>query len=294
MDPIQGGESKNPENPSLKQIRTFQGDVVEALQKQRGSLVSIQQAERSKRGPLQIEAEQDNSGRKRILYLSLGSFILIVMGLGGAWYAYTAFVSRTTAPTTTVPINRLISVNDTVDLTIATTTSRQVLITKVSDALENTPEGEAKHLVLRKDGVVETNSLYTISEFLDMIESRAPSNLVRAFKPMFMLGALGESAFLIIELSSFENAYAGMLAWESTISQDIGPIFPTSDLLRNVPPETLFIDITDRNKDVRALQQGEEMLLVYSFLEKEALVISDDLLTLRAVVDRLTREKLSR
>ena len=109
-----------------------------------------------------------------------------------------------------------------------------------------------------------------------------------------MFGTFGESAFLIIKLASFENAFAGMLMWEKSLSQDIGPLFATAEFLRSVPPETVFTDITDRNKDIRILALGGQPILLYSFLDNNTLIITDSMETLRTLIDRLTQEKLSR
>ena len=75
---------------------------------------------------------------------------------------------------------------------------------------------------------------------------------------------------------------------------DIGPLFSTALLLRDIPSESVFIDITDRNKDIRALTYEEQPILLYSFFDSKMLIITDNIETLRTVIDRLTREKLSR
>ena len=109
-----------------------------------------------------------------------------------------------------------------------------------------------------------------------------------------MFGALEKSTFLIIKLSSFENAFAGMLAWEKTLSQDIGPLFATSELLRNLPIDSVFTDIVDKNKDIRILMFNDQTVLLYSFFDNNKLIITDNIDTLRILVDRLIQEKLSR
>ena len=69
--PAQPEEKSSP----LKQIRTFQGDVAEALGKQHESLFSIQQSEQLKRasGGSVFEAEEVNQRREFILLMA-GSF----------------------------------------------------------------------------------------------------------------------------------------------------------------------------------------------------------------------------
>ena len=274
------------EETPLKQIRTFQGDVAEALQRERESLVSIQQAEHLKKSSTPSAASTPSESSKRrteFFLLFLGSLVLFILGTVGVWYAYNEFVSGAAVPIMTAPANRFISADTETNLTL-TAVSREALINTIINAVGNVPIGELKHINL---------SLST-SEFLQSLESRAPASLIRAFNPLFMFGAFGESAFLIIKLTSFENAFAGMLAWEKNLGQDIGPLFATAKSLANLPPGSVFTDITDKNKDVRALASGDQLVLLYSFFDNNMLIITDRIETLRTLIDRLTREKLSR
>ena len=274
------------EETPLKQIRTFQGDVAEALRREQRSLVSIQQAEHLKKSSAPSAASTPSESSKRrteFFLLFLGSLVLFILGTVGVWYAYNEFVSGAAVPIMTAPANRFISADTETNLTL-TAVSREALINTIINAVGNVPIGELKHINL---------SLST-SEFLQSLESRAPASLIRAFNPLFMFGAFGESAFLIIKLTSFENAFAGMLAWEKNLGQDIGPLFATAKSLANLPPGSVFTDITDKNKDVRALASGDQLVLLYSFFDNNMLIITDRIETLRTLIDRLTREKLSR
>jgi len=288
-------EEKTP----LKQIRTFQGDIADALQKQRESLVSIQQAERIKTGSSQFANVSSNSGRKSFLFF-LGSLVLISLAGAGIWFSYNKFVRGTTTPVTAIPLNRFLLPNVETNLEIKTL-SRENLVNTIFNTVSNTPSGELRHVVLRKSVGDGMTPLLSTGEFLSALESRAPGSLVRSFDPLFMFGTIGadptlgeSSAFLVIKLASFENAFAGMLLWEKTIAQDLGPLFATRILLRDLPAESSFVDLTDRNKDIRALEVEGRPILLYSFFGNNMLIITDSLETLRTIIDRLTREQLSR
>ena len=72
MEETQGEKSSSP----LKQIRTFQGDVAEALGKQKESIFSIQQSEQLKRASGGTVPEADNDAesdkkRKEFILLTL-------------------------------------------------------------------------------------------------------------------------------------------------------------------------------------------------------------------------------
>ena len=282
------------EETPLKQIRTFQGDVAEALEKQHESLVSIQRVEHLKKDTLQSDSKTGEISKKRIefTYLVLGSLLLFALSATGVWYAYNEFVRKTTTPPIAAPANRFIYSEAELVLNIDAT-SREDFIKTLSDALGGVADGEVRHVVLEKS-ILEGTELLPTSEFLSILKSKAPGNLVRAFDPLFMLGAYGKSTFLIIKLDSFENAFAGMLAWEKDLNRDLGPLLATREISRNTESGTTFTDIIDRNKDARMLSLYDQPTLIYSFLDNNTLIITDSLETLRVVVDRLTKEKLSR
>ncbi|MBX4181254.1 hypothetical protein KW807_00120 [Candidatus Parcubacteria bacterium] len=294
------------EQSELRQIRTFQGDVARALSTQQESLVSIQQTEalRKRMGttPQALEANLEEADakrrRKEFLLFMIGSFTLIGFGLMGIWYGYGTYLKKTAPPTISIPNNRFISSAVLVNLEAATTT-RQALIDKFLNATKEVPTGELRQIVLRK-GPGNEATLVSTSEFLKSLRSRAPGSLVRAFDPLFMLGATGgvtSHRFLIIKLTSFENAYAGMLAWEPTLAEDLAPLFDKASLVKAITGTSVFKDVTSRNKDVRMLTTDElpaQSVLLYSFFDNSLLIITDDLDTLRVLIDRLSREKLSR
>ncbi len=268
---------------------------MEALQRQKESLVSIQRGEQIKRGLSGTSAQtanQDSTGGKEFFLLLLGSLILFALGAAGTWYVYGEFTRKTATQTVGIPANRFISANSEVNLDFQTLT-RDSLINTVSNTINDIPDSELRHIILRK-AAEDKLAVLSTSEFLSALESKAPGSLVRAFDPLFMFGNYRASTFIIIRLSSFENAFAGMLAWEKDLARDIGPLFATSGLLRDIAPESVFIDTIDRNKDIRMLAFEDQVVLLYSFFDNNMLIITDSIETLRTIIDRLTREKLSR
>ncbi len=276
------------EETPLKQIRTYQGDVADALKKQRESLFSIQQREQAKKtGSTRPTISPDR--KRQLISLSIWSLVLMGLGTLGGWYAYNEFVRKTTTPPLEVPANRFIFAGAEAEITLSEN-SRQSLIKELTDAARGTTRGEVKHIVVKSP----EGMLLTTKELLETLETTAPGYLVRAFAPLFMYGALGENNFLIIKLDSFENAFAGMLAWEKTLSREIGPLFSTASLIQNMGPEESFSDLTDKNKDIRVLSVGGNRVLLYTFFESDVLIITESLEATRILVDRLTQEKLSR
>jgi hypothetical protein len=109
------------------------------------------------------------------------------------------------------------------------------------------------------------------------------------------LGEAKQSNFIIFRLSSFENAFAGMLAWEETLAEDIGPLFKNSTKLATLYPTKEFEDITARNKDARVLRsETGEILLLYSFFDNNTLIITENDEAMRSLINKLSSSLLSR
>ncbi len=283
---------------SLKQIRTFQGDVANALTSQKESLFSIQQREQSKKSS-DDNTNQSSHGRSRkigeLTWLILGSFIFILLGSGGAWFGYQEFINKTAPPIITTPLSRLISVQGEVEINLASTTKEALFSIVMEKGTEISPN-EIEHFVLRK-GSGELAPLITTAEFFQKLETTAPSNLLRSFDPIFMFATYGESRFILLKLSSFENAFPGMLAWEQTMARDIGPLFLTNELLQTSTSASNFKDVTYKNKDARTIIDTgttTKPLLLYSFFDNRILIITDRFETLKVLTERLTQELLSR
>lgn len=286
-------EEKFNSEESLKQIRTYQGDVAEALGRQNESLVSIQQAEalrrRSAGDSLPV---QNESRRKDFLYLLLGSAFFLVVGSFGAWYGYREVVRRSAPPVISRPTTQLITPNSTSILDL-TGKNRESFASALSDLVANLGETELKHIDIR-NGATNLASSTPTSQFFNILEARASGSLVRSFGSIFMIGGLGEEQFIVIKLTSFENAFAGMLEWESNMAEDLIAVFANANTLQANASENVFRDVIVKNKDVRILEVAGEPVLLYTFFDNNMLIITESFKTLEILMERLTREKLSR
>jgi hypothetical protein len=327
--PIGGSPSLSPSEPSsLKQIRTFQGDVAEALKNQNESLVSIQAKEvaRTKEITREIEhpkatepelpviavparkeplvtpprvlsPEEIESKHKRnqAFLLGLGTLILLGGGVYAGWAAYKEYKVKTFVPMAEVIPNSFISSDSMVEYN-SLDFDREGLIAKVQEERAGARTG-ITHIELKKGETVNA-SLLTTEELLVILQSEAPGRLVRAFDPLFMLGVLGDAprhTFLFIKLDSFDNAFSGMLEWERTLAHDMLPLFASPGVVEVASQGVTFSDITIKNKDARVLKDvtGHTVLL-YSFVDNKYLLITDDEETFKTILTRITAEKLVR
>ncbi len=327
-------QQPKPAPSPLKQIRTFQGDVAEALKNQNESLSSIQRAEvmreekrreepvkkydpvekanflkpvtitptaartapEEPRKSIPVEQAEEKQNIKSGILLFLGTLLLIGLGGYGAWYGYGLYKAKIAVPIATEFDNKFLSTDTFVEYD-ALTLNRDSLIQLVQKEVEKTSGKGIEQIQFHK-GKAENPPLLPTESFLALIRSHAPASLIRAFDPLFMLGTIGtapKSSFMLIKLDSFENAYAGMLKWEPSLADDLLPLVASQTVVQTVPSNSQFSDITIQNKDARILKDPSgNTVLLYSFYDNQILVITDNEETLRTLITRLNSEKLTR
>ena len=81
-----------------------------------------------------------------------------------------------------------------------------------------------------------------------------------------------------------------MLKWEERMAREILPLSGTS--VEGALADKKFQDIVVKNRDLRALlnEQGD-IVLLYTFYDRETLIITRTTSTLDEVITRLTRPK---
>lgn len=299
--------AKIPDDPNdeLKQIRTFQGDVASALQKQKESIYSIQQAERARSeqiskmrtGGRVAPTEYENPKNRKVgILLFVGIILLLILAGVVGFYSYTEYKKKTALPViVSAPENRFIATASSEDINILPLDRESFIdLVRTKRATNNK---DINHLVLKK-GDDETAPLLTTEEFLVLLRAEAPGSLVRSFNPLSMFGILGGSpshTFLLIKLDSYENAFAGMLAWETNLKENLLPLFATDEEIAKIPGDANFVDISIQNKDARALKNSDdEVIFLYSFFDNDTLVITGSEGALKSLIQRLTAQKLSR
>ncbi len=293
----------------LKQIRTFQGDVAEALKDQGESVMSIRRAELVKQGsgnefaprPTPQEELEKKSTQNMILLL-LGAVILLAFGGVGVWYAYSGYKEKTALPSVVVELNKFISTETTKTIDVSGLAREAFVSTfNTEKNIENKNASLKQIILIKRFG--STTPLVTTKVFFDILNTGAPASLIRALDPMFMLGVIGDTSdasstphtFILIKIDSYENTFAGMLGWEQSLAKDLLPLFADSTTLPNFPSDTLFQDITIQNKDARALKDAAgKTVLLYSFYDNNMLIITDNEVSLRTLVIKLNAGKLSR
>lgn len=298
--------SKKENEPIVKTIRTYKMDVANILKNKKTSLTSMVLSERDKKGikDPQVESWYKNIDFKKV---AIGASILLVVGVGFAtvnWYNNRDItpieITELKIPTFIFPnYQREVFINafrrdsliegiktENLDISIPLGSIMQLFLTT---------EDKSKQFVVEQ--TKGNKLLITTESFFETLEVFPPSSLLRALESDFMLGyhsSLGNNPFLLFKVKSYENSFAGMLAWEKTILDNLSFLFKKESSQISVSDKR-FKDIVLANKDVRAvLDDKGKIYFAYSFPNKDNLVITNNETTLQEIYRRINTASLER
>ncbi|MDO8481909.1 MAG: hypothetical protein Q7S75_02400 [bacterium] len=288
-------------NAFVTSIHTLKDDLQNVVRDKKMSLVhAVTLEEEKKRGQEKVGGAVQSEVPHKKNGIILGVLVLALIIAGGLFGIYIFMQGRVPASAEfqdtplffadkTVPFQLVASSGTDLKRTLAQelSASRSSIgaITRIVPIV----------LVADEEGA-QSERLATIEEFLKGINSQAMPDLIRSFRGDLFLGIHAEAdrnaPVLIIPVSSYERAFAGMLAWESTINDDLAPFFTP------VPPLTVdesgllvnrkFEDSIMLNYDVRVLKDDSGAVkLIYSFPTRNVLVIVESSYSFTEVLGRL-------
>ncbi len=308
-------QKKSEKKPAIPKIRTYKNDIAETIQKKDVSLTTITIAEKNeakekKSGVVESTTKNEKSTLKILLF---GFGILIFLVFSGLFLFSlnkkeklpapsdsSGFLTNTTnkdsqkrtAATTVVSIIPadtekgigLYGENDNVLKEI----SKEVKKIAIPDSIEN--------IYLKGLSPVEgtglekrTQSVAGTRELLSVWVNTMPPILARSLSEEFMLGVYTYTSskntpFLIFKTNSYEQTLAGMFAWEKNILNDFYRLFG----LEIKETRGVFIDKVIDGEDTRILKNTDgEIILVYSFVDENTLIITLNKEAFVAIVSRL-------
>ena len=135
----------------------------------------------------------------------------------------------------------------------------------------------------------------TLAEFSAALGIELPAQLVQGLGDSFFFGVHtvdNNAPLLVIPVTDYSLAFAGMLAWEPRMNTDLAPMFtPVPALITGsdgIPTKRLFQDDVMRNFDVRELKNDSgAVVLYYSFPTTNILVIAESPYTFTELLTRL-------
>jgi hypothetical protein len=299
---------KRPQVILQKPIRTYESDVAEIMARKKTSMVTMAIAEAEKNIGAESISNKQPSQAGRKIFIVLVSLILIATGLGGAYYFY---LQSPLAPQNTVIVATQIPsliAPDSQKIISFNNLSREQIIKVVNGAFEQS-EGEIGKIyeIIPTQSIASTTVRFTAQDLITKMNFDMPETLRRSITDRWMLGVYGgetqKAPFIVLTTDFFQNTFAGMLEWEKSIPEEMADLlgyreraetnrdFGTSTIAVYFGIKGQFEDKILRNRDVREFRdETGDMLLLYSFLDEDTLVISTSESVLGALIDRIDKQ----
>ncbi|MFM2357423.1 MAG: hypothetical protein RJA61_160 [Candidatus Parcubacteria bacterium] len=271
------------EEPHLiKPLRTYQGDVAEAVQTKNESVVSISLAEKKRNEDAPYTPPKNNT-----FIILIISAVLIFGGI------FAVVITLSTRSTTDAPVvipkpTSLISASKETEIAISEiNTSNAFQTFKQKGDTLGISVGSLGALFITdplKEEQVSPQALFQV------IAPNAPAQLVRSLTD-FMIGSFAKEieteTFVILTTNSFELSFSGMLGWEKTIRNDLIGFAPTNT--------GNFSDMFIKNKDVRVIKNTDGVIVfMYSFLNPNTIVLAQSSESFIAILNQFTTNQLVR
>ena len=299
---------QTPAPDSVRPLETYQSDVEKFIQEQNVSGVSAAAAEELRRRKTERTIKEPpmaptGTKSKTFQFVAIiGGVILIVGAIGGVIFA---FVRSRPLQQQQMPIAPFIAIDSTSDVQLKPEDTRADIMKTLETAKEHTDIsiGLIAQLRLWMSATTGT-TLVQSSSFFSIVTPNIPQQLLQTIQPQFLLGVHSfdiNQPFLIFSVDSYQSGYAGMLAWETNMQQDLLPLFGytpaphTSNLqTTTTPPPTPqilaspFVDDIIENHDARVIKnQSGDIVFLWTFLDNSTILITTNPSTVREIVTRV-------
>lgn len=285
MDP----EKLQSNDEDIRVLRTYTSDMADAVRENEASVIKIALAEKDKREREKIYKEADGTKSSKIFFI-LGGIFLIVAAIVGSTFLLSK-KEKTSIPvvknTNTFIVHDSYLFEDLTDLS-----KPEDLFAKINQVSETTP-GTVRAIFLSKM-VNEISKDLTTSDFISQFGINAPGALTRSLTNKYLLGQYFEKDssgrkikyFLIFETNNYNQAYASLLSWETTMLKDLSVFFKSNTQEEN-NSQRKWQDLVINNIDVRVLYgDNGQTVLYYAFINNK-LLIADNIDGLKEIINRL-------
>ncbi|KND50225.1 MAG: hypothetical protein AB198_02740 [Parcubacteria bacterium C7867-003] len=283
-------KTKPQERVPIKSLRTYQGDVQEAIEKNKYSSTTILVTEQKRKleSPVDPEKENQINKNRNKTFIILG-VALIVIGLVSISTLY--YIKSNEKINVEQRTKSIITFSEEKTIDIGTTNEIDFAL-KVKE-LSNS-WNMAVNSVLYLNLLINGNEA-GVENTLSLVAPNMPPSLVRSFGEKYMFGIYSfdtNEPFIILTVNDFSLAYPGMLKWEKDLVKDLGGMFGAV-VSENASTSTpVFTDETVKNKDLRVARDSSgNPILLYSFIDRKTLIITKNQNILSALVDKMIINK---
>lgn len=307
-----------PSPPRPAPLQTYDTDFAERVKETHASPATILAADQdAHQTSSRHEVEEKKSSRMTRVYAVLGVLLLMASGVG-IYMGYMQYMLAHLPILVTPTIPSPILVDDRVKVSGTGGTLMQAIAESV-----NVPLSVGTVRLLYTSGSATTSN--AAEPLFTSLHTRAPGMLVRNITAQGSMAGIistkgstgGQSAFFILSVTSYNETFAGMLAWEPQMPSDLSALFfpralalvtassttatstaatSTVSTLPALPPTpqgpVTFVDETVANHDVRMYRDARgQSILLYGYWNPKTLIIARDPATFTDLLSRLANAR---
>lgn len=308
----QADPETKPETVIQKPIRTYESDIALAMANRKTSVATIAIAESERKTASNINTNVPKTKYTRQTIMALLSIILIGGGVIGGYYLYlNSPLAIVGIPQTTIKTSNVIPIDIQKKVWVGASQGNQLAQIIVNESVsQNIPNGKiAEFIPTIENGT--TTSRITSSQFIMRMKFDMLDVLKRSLLDKWMIGSYAiddqKLPFIVLTTDFFQNAFAGMLKWESSMPDDLAKILnyyekahendttSTTSISSFFNIQGKYSDKIIRNRDVREFTNSRgETLFLYSFISKDTIIIATSEVTLDALIDRIEKQTFVR
>ncbi len=279
-------------------IRTFQSDVAHAIQDKNTSVAQIALAEGRKRQRIEDAQKENSAGSKKniaLIALSAGLFFA-ALGIAG----YILWPAGDSQQVPVVPGERPLILTESSKMLAIDYLDRQGLVEALQKEVQGNREGlgTVSRIIPTKISPAGKPEPANAQAFIGILAEGIPDTLLRSLEPQFYFGIYvfqKNEPYLILKVDSYQAAFGGMIEWEKRMPYDLADVFiAAANRASTLNSRVAFRDEVVSNKDARALTDSisKQTVLLYSFVDKNTLVITTNERTLQEIAERISRASL--
>ncbi len=297
-----------------EKIKTYESDVSDSIKTNNTSVISMALAENQRKEENGMEENVVESHWLKKTIIVFASIMLIIGGSYGGYYLYTI------SPLAVVPIkkeNKIFSIvtPDYQKIVTTSATNRLDLTKFISDQLANSNfenDKMTEYIINRK--LASSTVRIKGAEIIGDLGFNITDTLKRSLKDNWMMGVYSVNVsngevttskkipFVILTTDFFQNAFAGMLKWETSMPDDFADIFGYRQIasLSNTASTSSYFSSNIRgsfkdkivmNRDVRQFSNlNGEILLIYTFIDKNTILITTSEATIPSILNRIEKQ----
>jgi hypothetical protein len=308
--PTQKPLEKNTSTPTdsdersiVTPLHTLKDDIQDIVRIKKMSMVQASALEADKKRTVVLKPPAPttpNGGQrsKRLFSFVFFSVVFILLG-SAALYGVYYVQNQTSAVVPSTPFTSIIFAETTVPIDISKKVGLRDALVRARDQSAG-PLGSLTRIVpIQNTSGSSMGTPTTLAEFFDALGVHPPDELLRGLGEEFFLGihTVDKNApVLVIPVTSYAHAFAGMLAWEPTLNADLAPLFTLVPSLttsaNGLPVQRAFSDAIMLNYDIRVLKDDTgAVVLYYSFPTPNVLVIAESPHTFTEILSRLQAQR---